>query len=231
MLIMAFLVPEHGLGQGLAELGLAHPVGAQEQEGADGPLGVLSPTRPADGPADGGHGLVLADDPLVEDVLHLHQARALVLRQAGDGHARPAGDHLGDVLGIDGAVCPAPAGLPVPAAFSSSPRCSFSRSRSSAACSKSWPGWLPPFQRPEPSPGSHGLELVGHGVALHPHPGGGLVPSGRWPCPAEADVDIAGGHLHGGVDASSRWSACGGPHTCPEAPVMATLSSTRARPR
>ena len=36
-----FLVPEHGLGQGLAQFGLAHAGGAQEDEGANGAVLVF----------------------------------------------------------------------------------------------------------------------------------------------------------------------------------------------
>ena len=99
------LIAEHGLGQGLAQLGLADAGGAQEQEGADGPLGVLQThTAAADGLGHGGHGLVLAHHPLMQDLLQLQQPLAFVLRQAGDGDAGPAGHHLGDVVLGDGAA-------------------------------------------------------------------------------------------------------------------------------
>ena len=101
------LVAEHGLCQGLAKLRLPHARGAQEQEGARGALGVLQPhPAPADGPGHGLHGLVLAHHPLVENFFHPKKAAALVLRQAGDGDARPARHHGGDVLRRDGAVLP-----------------------------------------------------------------------------------------------------------------------------
>ena len=74
------LVAEHGLGQGLAQLGLADAGGAQEQEGADGPLGVLQThTAAADGLGHGGHSLVLTHHPLMQSLLQLQQALALVL--------------------------------------------------------------------------------------------------------------------------------------------------------
>ena len=54
------------------EIEKAHPDGAQEQEGADGALGILqSHAAPAHGPGHGHHGLLLADDPLVEDAFQL----------------------------------------------------------------------------------------------------------------------------------------------------------------
>ena len=67
-------VVEHHLGQGLAQFGLAHAGGPEEDERADGPVGVLQAGAVA---ADGvGHGLdrlVLADQPLVDAVFE-HQA-------------------------------------------------------------------------------------------------------------------------------------------------------------
>ncbi len=107
------LVAKHGLRQGFAQLRLAHARGSQEQEGARGPLGVLQPhPAPADGPGHGLHGLVLAHHPLVENLFHPQKPAALVLRQAGDGDARPARHHGGDVLRRDGAVLPG-AGAPL----------------------------------------------------------------------------------------------------------------------
>jgi hypothetical protein len=73
------LVAEHGLGQRLAQLGLAHAGGAQEQERADGALGILQPhAAAADGPGHGLYGLVLAHHALVELLLHVEQPLALV---------------------------------------------------------------------------------------------------------------------------------------------------------
>ena len=70
-----------------------------EDERADGPLGILEPgTSPADRPRDGVDGLLLADDPLVQRVLHVQQPLRLLLGDAGDGHAGPHRDDLGDVL-------------------------------------------------------------------------------------------------------------------------------------
>ena len=98
------LVAEHGLGQRLAQLGLAHTGGAEEQERADGPLGVLQThTAAADGLGHGGHGVVLPHHTLVELLLQLQQAHGLILGQAGDGNTGPAGHHLGDIVRGDGA--------------------------------------------------------------------------------------------------------------------------------
>ena len=46
-------------------------------------------------------GLVLADDPLVEDLLHADELGHLALHQAGHGDARPPADDLGHVLRVD----------------------------------------------------------------------------------------------------------------------------------
>ena len=45
--------------------------------------------------------LVLADDALVQALLHVHELLDLALEQAADRDARPARDDLGDVLGGD----------------------------------------------------------------------------------------------------------------------------------
>ncbi len=55
----------------------------------------------AHGIADGGDGLVLADDALVQFLLQVEQFFALALHHAGDGDAGPAAHHLGDVVGGD----------------------------------------------------------------------------------------------------------------------------------
>ena len=99
------LITEHGLGQRLAQLGFAHAGGAKEQEGANGPLGILqSHTAAADGAGHGGNCLILPHNTLLQGLLQLQKARALVLRQAGDGDAGPAGHYVGNVLGGDGAA-------------------------------------------------------------------------------------------------------------------------------
>ena len=56
-------------------------------------------TAAAHGVADGGDGIVLTDDALVQFLLQMEQFFALALHHAADGDARPATDHLGDVVG------------------------------------------------------------------------------------------------------------------------------------
>ena len=107
--VLAHVDPDHGalvveqeLGQRAGQLGLADPGGAQEDERADRSLRVLEPgAGTPDGVRDGDHRLVLADQPLVQPVLHVQQLLGLALHQAADRDARPARDDLGDVVGVD----------------------------------------------------------------------------------------------------------------------------------
>ena len=96
------LVVEQEVGQRAGQLGLAHAGGAEEQERADGAVGVgQAGPAAADGVGHRGDRLVLADHPLVEHVLHADQLVHLALHEAGDGHAGPLGHDLGDVLLVD----------------------------------------------------------------------------------------------------------------------------------
>ena len=90
---------EHELGQRLGQLGLADAGGPQEDEGADRPLGILQAgARAADGLGDRVDRLVLADDALVQRLLHLQQALGFLLGDARDRDAGPHRHDLGDVL-------------------------------------------------------------------------------------------------------------------------------------
>ena len=63
MRTMFFSLVEQGLRQGFGQLRLAHASGAQEQEGANGTVGVLDAgTAAEDGLTDPVNGFVLADD-------------------------------------------------------------------------------------------------------------------------------------------------------------------------
>ena len=98
-------VVEQELGQGAGQFGLAHPGRPEEDEAADGSLGVFEP-----GPAslyrlgDSGHRLLLVDYPLVNPLLHVNQLVRLRLHHPGDGYARPLGNQCGDVVLIDHAI-------------------------------------------------------------------------------------------------------------------------------
>ncbi len=69
------------------------------------PIGRSGSDSPARGAAQRGadraDGLVLADDPPVQALLHVDELLDLALQQAADRDARPAGHDLGDVLGGD----------------------------------------------------------------------------------------------------------------------------------
>ena len=76
------LAVEQGLSQGLGQFGLTNAGGAQEQEGANGLVGV-SDAGPAaeDGLGHQAYRLVLAHHPLVEDVLQVKQLLTLPLHE------------------------------------------------------------------------------------------------------------------------------------------------------
>ena len=93
------LVVEQRLRQRLGQLRLAHARGAEEQERADGPVRVLDArARAQDRVAHALHGLVLADDALVQDAVQAQELLALALHQPRHGDAGPAGDDAGDLL-------------------------------------------------------------------------------------------------------------------------------------
>ena len=93
---------EHELGQRAGQLGLADAGRAEEQERADRPVRVAQAgARAAQGVGHGLDGLVLADDALVQALLHVDELLDLALHEARDRDAGPAADDLGDVLGVD----------------------------------------------------------------------------------------------------------------------------------
>ena len=99
ILIRVSSLPNMNSASGLRQLGLTHAGRAEEDEAADGALGILQArARPADRAGDRRNGFVLADDALVEADFHFKQSRRLLL---GDSHNRNAGPHrhdLGDIL-------------------------------------------------------------------------------------------------------------------------------------
>ena len=102
MRVMALLVVEQERGQRARELGLADAGRAEEDERADRPARVLEPgARATNGVRHGGDRLVLADDALVQLVLHADELGLLALQQPRDGHAGPRRDDLGDVVRVD----------------------------------------------------------------------------------------------------------------------------------
>ena len=85
--------------QRFGEFGFAHAGGAGEDEAGDGAVGVLE-AHPGstDGAGHGLHRFVLADEALVEGLLHVQQLGRLALGELLNRHARPGGHDLGDVL-------------------------------------------------------------------------------------------------------------------------------------
>ena len=81
---------------------LPTPVGPRNR---NEPIGRPGSLRPGAGPADRvGHGLdglVLADDPLVQALLHADELGRLALHQAADRDAGPGRDDVGDVVRPD----------------------------------------------------------------------------------------------------------------------------------
>ena len=93
------LVVEEKFREGARQLGLPHAGRPEENEGADGAVGVLeSAAGAAHGVRDGGDGLGLADDAVLEAFLHLDEFLALALQHLRDGDAGPCGDDLGNVF-------------------------------------------------------------------------------------------------------------------------------------
>ena len=95
---MFFSLVEQGFRQRLGQFRLAHAGGTQEQEGADGTVGVLDTgTAAEDGLADAVDRFVLADDSLVEDVVQVQQLLPFALHELCHGNAGPAFDDEGDL--------------------------------------------------------------------------------------------------------------------------------------
>jgi len=95
------LIVEQEIGQRAGQLGLADTGRAQEEKRADRAARVLQAgTRPADRVGDGFDRLVLADDPLVQPVLHLDELRHLALEKLRHRNPRPGADDLGDVVRV-----------------------------------------------------------------------------------------------------------------------------------
>ena len=199
------LVPEHRLRQGLAKLRLANTRGTQEQEGADGTLGVFQPhPAPANGPGHGLNRLVLPHHTPVKGLFHPQQPLPLVLGHPGDGNPRPAGDHGGNVLGGDSAVPGAALPPLVPLQIHLL--------------------LVVPLNIPQLGgglivlPRNGGLlvlrqsgdfllqtpQLLGGFLRLHPHPAGGLIHQIDGLVRQKAVIDIPGGEIDGSLQGLVR---------------------------
>ena len=93
---------EEKFGEDFGQLRFTDAGRAEEDEAADGALGVFQPgAGAADRLADGLDRFILADNALVELVFHAEEAFALFAAHAIDGDAGPHGDDFGDVVGGD----------------------------------------------------------------------------------------------------------------------------------
>lgn len=96
------VVAEQEVGQRLGQLGLTDTGRPGEDERARGAPRVLqTSTGTADRLGDGLDGVLLADDPLVQLVLHAQQPSGFFLGQLEHGDTGPVAQHLGDLLIID----------------------------------------------------------------------------------------------------------------------------------
>ena len=79
---------------------LPTPVGPEEHERADRPIGILQACASAPHRGrDRFHGLSLADHAFAERFFHLQQLVALAFEHLVDRHAGPARDDLRDIVG------------------------------------------------------------------------------------------------------------------------------------
>ncbi|VUX33552.1 Uncharacterised protein [Bifidobacterium pseudocatenulatum] len=91
------LVVEQEFGERLGQLGLANTGGAGEDERTGRTLRILQAnTCAADGTAQCGHGLILADDALVQLAFHGHELLGLGLGELEHRNAGGLGNHFGD---------------------------------------------------------------------------------------------------------------------------------------
>ena len=89
-------------GEGAHQLGFADAGGAEENEAADGPVGIAQAGAVAqDGVGDQAHGFVLADDALLEALGHVDELLDFAFHHAGHGDAGPLGDDAGDIVLAD----------------------------------------------------------------------------------------------------------------------------------
>ena len=95
-------VVEEIFGEGARQFGFADAGGAEEDEAADGAVGVLEAgAAAANGGGDGGDSLFLADHAFVQFFVHAHEPFALTLHQLVDGDAGPFADDGGDLIVVD----------------------------------------------------------------------------------------------------------------------------------
>ena len=90
---------EHGFRQRFAQLRLSHARGTKKQERADGPLRILkSHTSSSHGPRHRRNGFLLADHPLMQNRLQLHEPFAFLFLQPAHRNFRPGRNHLRHIV-------------------------------------------------------------------------------------------------------------------------------------
>ena len=96
------VVVEHELGQSLRQFGLTDARRTQEDEAADGPVGIAQPRAvAADGIRHQRHRFVLPDDALVQPRFHVDQLLHFAFEHARDRNAGPLGHDLRDIFFVD----------------------------------------------------------------------------------------------------------------------------------
>ena len=96
------IVVEHEFGERSGQLGLADAGGPEEDEAADGPVGIAQPGAvAADGVGNQRYSFVLPDDALVQPRFHVDELLHFAFEHARDRDAGPLGDDLGDVFFVD----------------------------------------------------------------------------------------------------------------------------------
>ena len=96
------LAVKQKLGQRFAQLGLAYAGRSQKQEGTIRAMGIgETGPRATHRVRHRKHGFILSEHPALQHALHAQQLVALAFKHFGDGNARPARHHLGDLLLAD----------------------------------------------------------------------------------------------------------------------------------
>ena len=113
-----FLVIEHELGQRAGQLGFADSGGTEKNKRADGPVRIFEAGAGANHRVgDGVHGLVLADDALVQMIGEPQQFFFFAFEQSRNRNAGPARHHRRNIVLVDFLLEQARAALVVDALF------------------------------------------------------------------------------------------------------------------
>ncbi len=96
------IVVEHELGERFRQFGLADAGGPEEDEAADGPVGIAQPGAvTADGVGNQRNSFILPDHALVQPRFHVDELLHFAFEHARNRDAGPLGDDLGDVFFVD----------------------------------------------------------------------------------------------------------------------------------